>query len=150
MDWTATVPSVLTKKCAVSDQPATGAAVVLLPSLTLLPSMSMRPNARVLRDIAKRHTVHSNELLRTAYKYIARNTTLPSRVRYMAQLELNNFPAKSRPAFVKDRCIETSRGRGVFTEFGLCRVRICALLPQYQFRRKAVHHEIPGVEKASW
>lgn len=110
----------------------------------------MRPNARVLRDIAKRHTVHSNELLRTAYKYIARNTSLPSRVRYMAQLELNNFPAKSRPAFVKDRCIETNRGRGVFTEFGLCRVRICALLPQYQFRRKAVHHEIPGVEKASW
>jgi len=93
------------------------------------------------RDIAARHTVHSNELLRRAYKYIARNTTLPSRVRHMAQLELNSFPAKSRPDFVKDRCVDTGRGRGIFTEFGLCR---------YQFRRRAVHGEVPGVEKASW
>lgn len=73
--------------------------------------------------MAARQAVQSNELLRRAYKYIARNTTLPSRVRHMAQLELNSFPNKSRPAVVKERCIETGRGRGIFTEFGLCRVR---------------------------
>ena len=48
--------------------------------------------------MAARQAVQSNELLRRAYKYIARNTTLPSRVRHMAQLELNAFPNKSRPA----------------------------------------------------
>ncbi|WFD28250.1 40S ribosomal protein mrp2, mitochondrial [Malassezia nana] len=68
--------------------------------------------------MAARQAVQSNELLRRAYKYIARNTTLPSRVRHMAQLELNAFPNKSRPA--------------------------------YQFRRKAIAGEVPGVEKASW
>lgn len=73
--------------------------------------------------MAARQAVQSNELLRRAYKYIARNTTLPSRVRHMAQLELNSFPTKSRPAVVRERCIETGRGRGIFTEFGLCRVR---------------------------
>ncbi|WFD20754.1 40S ribosomal protein mrp2, mitochondrial [Malassezia caprae] len=93
--------------------------------------MGVRPNARMLyvfceanscrRDMAARQAVQSNELLRRAYKYIARNTTLPSRVRHMAQLELNAFPSKSRPAVVKERCIETGRGRGIFTEFGLCR-----------------------------
>ena len=95
--------------------------------------------------------MHSNELLRRAYKYIARNTTLPSRIRHMPQLELNAFPARARPTAVKERCIETGRGRGIFTEFGLCRVCvISATLTQYQFRRKAVAGDIPGVEKASW
>lgn len=79
--------------------------------------------------MAARQAVQSNELLRRAYKYIARNTTLPSRVRHMAQLELNAFPNKSRPAVVKERCIETGRGRGIFTEFGLCRVRPFRDLP---------------------
>ncbi|WFD03664.1 40S ribosomal protein mrp2, mitochondrial [Malassezia obtusa] len=103
--------------------------------------MGIRPDARTLRDMAARHAVHSNELLRQAYKYIARNTTLPSRVRHMAQLELNSFPNRARPTVVKDRCIETGRGRGILTDFGLCR---------YQFRQKALAGQLPGVEKASW
>ena len=74
--------------------------------------------------MAKRQSVHSNELLRRAYKYIARNTTLPSKVRHQAQLQLNEFPNRARPTTVKERCVETGRGRGVFTEFGLCRVRV--------------------------
>lgn len=78
------------------------------------------------RDMAARHAVHSNELLRRAYKYIARNTTLPPRVRHMAQLELNTFPNRSRPATVKERCTETGRGRGILTDFGLCRVCVVA------------------------
>ncbi len=72
--------------------------------------------------MSARTSVASNELLRRAYKYIARNTTLPSRVRMQAQLQLNQFPAKSRPAAVRNRCVETGRGRAVINEFGLCRV----------------------------
>ena len=74
------------------------------------------------RDMAARHSVYSNELMRRAYKYIARNTSLPARTRHMAQLELNTFPNRSRPTVVKQRCIETGRGRGILTDFGLCRV----------------------------
>lgn len=76
------------------------------------------------RDMAARQSVQSNELLRRAYKYIARNTTLPSKVRHQAQLELNAFPAQARPVAVKERCIATGRGRGIITDFGLCRVRL--------------------------
>lgn len=96
--------------------------------------MGIRPDARTLyaprhtadhrRDMAARHAVHSNELLRQAYKYIARNTTLPARTRHMAQLELNAFPNRARPTVVKERCTDTGRGRGILTDFGLCRVRV--------------------------
>ncbi|KAE8210630.1 hypothetical protein CF319_g2865 [Tilletia indica] len=103
--------------------------------------MPIRPNARMLRDIATRQSVASNELIRRAYKYIARNTTLPARVRHQAQLQLNLFPTKARPTAVKDRCVETGRGRGIMSEFGLCR---------YQFRLNALKEQIPGVRKASW
>ncbi|KAN0060691.1 40S ribosomal protein mrp2, mitochondrial [Thecaphora frezii] len=103
--------------------------------------MPVRPNARVLRDMATRQAVESNELIRRAFKYIARNTTLPQKVRHQAQLKLNQFPQKTRPAAVSNRCIETGRGRGVISEFGLCR---------YQFRMKALAGELPGVKKASW
>lgn len=74
------------------------------------------------RDMAKRQSVASNELLRRAYKYVARNETLPTKVRHQAQLQLNQFPNKSRPEMVKERCVATGRGRGIITEFGLCRV----------------------------
>lgn len=72
--------------------------------------------------MTKRQSVTSHELLRRAFKYVARNTTLPFRVRHQAQLQLNQFPTSSRPVEVKERCIETGRGRGIITEFGLCRV----------------------------
>ena len=80
------------------------------------------PSIRVLRDIKARHGVNANEITRRAYLYVARNQNLPPQVRYQAQLQLNQFPNNSRPAAVRNRCIETGRGRGIINEFGLCRV----------------------------
>ncbi|TFK93869.1 glucocorticoid receptor-like (DNA-binding domain) [Polyporus arcularius HHB13444] len=99
------------------------------------------PNARVLRDIKARHGVNANEILRRAYLYVARNQTLPPQVRFQAQLQLNTFGRYARPTTVQNRCTETGRGRGIISEFGLCR---------YQFRLKALAKELPGVKKASW
>ncbi len=90
--------------------------------------MPVRPNARVLRDMATRQAVQSNELVRRAFKYIARNTTLPQKVRHQAQLQLNQFPNKTRPVSVSNRCVETGRGRGIISEFGLCRVSFCFIV----------------------
>ncbi|KAI0676870.1 hypothetical protein C8Q78DRAFT_1073636 [Trametes maxima] len=99
------------------------------------------PNARILRDIKARHGVNTNEILRRAYLYVARNQTLPAQVRFQAQLQLNTFGRYTRPTTVKNRCTETGRGRGIIGEFGLSR---------YQFRLKALAKELPGVHKASW
>ncbi|KAI0069015.1 glucocorticoid receptor-like (DNA-binding domain) [Artomyces pyxidatus] len=99
------------------------------------------PNIRVLRDIKARQGVAANEITRHAYLFVARNQSLPSQVRYQAQLQLNLFGRYTRSITVKNRCTETGRGRGVISEFGLCR---------FQFRQKALAGELPGVHKASW
>jgi len=95
----------------------------------------------VLRDIKARKGVAANEIARRAYLYVARNQTLPPQVRYQAQLQLNTFGRYTRPTTVKNRCTESGRGRGIMSEFGLCR---------FQFRLKALEGQIPGVKKASW
>ncbi|KAH7918831.1 glucocorticoid receptor-like (DNA-binding domain) [Leucogyrophana mollusca] len=99
------------------------------------------PNARVLRDIKARNIVNANEILRRAYLYVARNESLSPQVRHQAQLQLNTFGKYTRPTTVKNRCSESGRGRGIISEFAMCR---------YQFRLKALNREIPGVQKASW
>jgi len=103
------------------------------------PTMSIK--ARVLRDMKARQGVLQNEVTRRAYLAVARNQTLPTQVRFQAQLQLNNMGKYTRPGTVKNRCTATGRGRGVMSEFGLCR---------YQFRLRALQGLIPGVSKASW
>jgi small subunit ribosomal protein S14 len=80
------------------------------------------PNARVLRDIKARNVVKASEVLRKAYLCVARNETLSPQVRHQAQLQLNTFGKYTRPTTVKNRCTESGRGRGVISEFALCRV----------------------------
>ena len=80
------------------------------------------PNVRVMRDVKARQGFAANEIARRAYLYVARNQALPAQVRYQAQLQLNTFDRYTRPTTVKNRCIETGRGRGIISEFGLCRV----------------------------
>lgn len=80
------------------------------------------PNIRVMRDVKARNGFAANEIARRAYLYVARNQALPPQVRYQAQLQLNSFDRYTRPTSVKNRCTESGRGRGVISEFGLCRV----------------------------
>ncbi|KAJ6516053.1 hypothetical protein C8R45DRAFT_809632 [Mycena sanguinolenta] len=96
-------------------------------------------NARVMRDVKARKGVRDNEITRRAYIYVARNTTLPPQVRHQAQLQLNTFDKYTRPTTVKNRCSETGRGRGIISEFALCR---------FQFRIRALAGELNGVHKA--
>ncbi|KAF7301420.1 Mitochondrial 40S ribosomal protein [Mycena indigotica] len=98
-------------------------------------------NVRIMRDVKARKGVLNNEVARRAYLYVARNTTLPPQVRHQAQLQLNTFDKYSRPTTVKNRCSETGRGRGIISEFALCR---------FQFRLRALHGELNGVRKACW
>jgi len=82
-----------------------------------------------------------NEIARRAYLFVARNESLEPQVRHHAQLQLNTFGRYTRPSTVKNRCVESGKGRGIISEFGLCR---------FQFRLKALKGELPGVNKASW
>jgi ribosomal protein S14 len=61
---------------------------------------------------------------RQALRYIIRNTTLPQRVRAQAQLQLSQMHCYTRFTQIKNRCIMGGKGRGVFSDFRLGRVRI--------------------------
>ncbi|WOO76905.1 37S ribosomal protein MRP2, mitochondrial [Vanrija pseudolonga] len=102
----------------------------------------MGGTAWVLRDIRKRVSADKWEVQRRAFLAVARNTTLPSQVRLKAQLALNGLNGgEGRMGAVKNRCVETGRGRGILSKYGLCR---------FQFRLAAMEGELPGVRQSSW
>ncbi|OMH79254.1 putative 37S ribosomal protein mrp2, mitochondrial [Zancudomyces culisetae] len=99
-------------------------------------------NARTLRSIKSRQLIQKSETERLIYRYINRNPQNSTRVRMQAMFALTeNFPHSANPTFTKNRCVETGRGRGVMSDWKLCR---------FQFRLKALRGDLPGVQKSSW
>lgn len=99
----------------------------------------MGGKAQLLRDIRKRISADQFEVQRRAFLYVARNTALSNTVRHKAQLGLNALNGgEGRMHAVKNRCVETGRGRGeyirpvggtvltigIMSKFGLWRVRL--------------------------
>jgi small subunit ribosomal protein S14 len=73
----------------------------------------MGGKAQVLRDMRKRLSADQFEVQRRAFLYVARNTALPNTIRHKAQLGLNALNGgEGRMHAVKNRCVETGRGRG--------------------------------------
>ena len=71
---------------------------------------------RNLRDQRKRESAKQFEVQRRAYLFVARNTSLPATIRHKAQLGLNALNnGEGRLTAVKNRCIETGKGRGECT-----------------------------------
>lgn len=100
-------------------------------------SFIMGGKAQLLRDMRKRISADQFEVQRRAFLYVARNTALPNTVRHKAQLGLNALNGgEGRMHAVKNRCVETGRGRGernlsiartalmtgIMSKFGLWRV----------------------------
>ncbi|KAL5377412.1 hypothetical protein PMIN02_011520 [Paraphaeosphaeria minitans] len=79
---------------------------------------------RNIRDHTKRKVFEANEPERQALRYIIRNTTLPQRVRAQAQLQLSQMHCYTRFTQIKNRCIMGGKGRGVFSDFRMGRVRV--------------------------
>jgi small subunit ribosomal protein S14 len=75
----------------------------------------MGGKAQLLRDIRKRISADQFEVQRRAFLYVARNTALSNTVRHKAQLGLNALNGgEGRMHAVKNRCVETGRGRGEY------------------------------------
>ena len=89
----------------------------------------MAKKSIIARDL-KRRKMHD--------KYAAKRAELKS----LGDSEgLARLPRNASPTRLKNRCIETGRGRGYMRTFGLSRL---------SFREHASKGEIPGVTKASW
>jgi len=88
--------------------------------------------------------------VKLAAKYAAKRAELQAIVddssktdeeRYQARLKIQQLPRNANPTRQRNRCMVTGRPRGVFSKFGLSRMKL---------REMAMRGEIPGMTKASW
>ncbi|MCO6466338.1 MAG: 30S ribosomal protein S14 [Bradyrhizobiaceae bacterium] len=89
--------------------------------------------------MAKKSIIARNQRrIRLAEKYAAKRAELKA----AGDMEgLQKLPRNSSPTRIRQRCLVTGRGRGVYRKYGLCR---------NMFRQLALEGKIPGVRKASW
>jgi len=93
------------------------------------------------RDLKRRETVEKFAAKRAELKAIINNSKLNDDERSEARLKLQALPRNSSPVRLRNRCSLTGRPRGVFSKFGLGRIKL---------REYVMRGEVPGVVKASW
>ncbi len=97
-------------------------------------NMLMREKRRL--KVAKKYAPRRAEL-----KELIRDPKTGSEERVAAQTELQQQPRDAGKSRQRNRCSITGRSRGVYSKFGLSRVKL---------REAANRGEIPGLSKASW
>jgi small subunit ribosomal protein S14 len=93
------------------------------------------------RDIKRKMTAEKFAAKRAALKAIIDDSSKTDEERYEARLKLQQLPRNASPSRQRNRCAITGRSRGVFSKFGLGRMKL---------RELAMKGEIPGMTKASW
>ena len=93
------------------------------------------------RDLKRRVTVEKFAAKRAELKAIINNSKLTEEEHATARQKLQALPRDSSPVRLRNRCSLTGRPRGVFSKFGLGRIKL---------REYVMRGEVPGVVKASW
>ena len=93
------------------------------------------------RDLKRRVTVEKFAAKRAGLKAIINNSKLTEEEHATARQKLQALPRDSSPVRLRNRCSLTGRPRGVFSKFGLGRIKL---------REYVMRGEVPGVVKASW
>jgi len=97
--------------------------------------------AVINREQKRRETVKKFAAKRAELLAIITNASASDEERFAARQKLQALPRDSSPVRLRNRCALTGRPRGVFSKFGLGRIKL---------REYAMRGEIPGVVKASW
>ena len=95
----------------------------------------------IRRDKARRKCVAKHARERLQLKAIVKNKLLSEIVQRKAKEQLANQPRDASVTRVRNRCVMTGRGRGVITEYGLCRMK---------FRKLADFGHISGMTRSTW
>ena len=93
------------------------------------------------RDVKRVKTAEKFAAKRAALKATIDDSSKSDEDRYEARLKLQQLPRNASPTRQRNRCAITGRSRGVFSKFGLGRMKL---------RELAMKGEIPGMTKASW
>ncbi|MBA0902604.1 MAG: 30S ribosomal protein S14 [Candidatus Nitrotoga sp.] len=97
--------------------------------------------AVINREHKRRDTVKKYATKRAELTAIITNAQLSDEERYNARQKLQVLPRNSSPVRLRNRCSLTGRPRGVYSKFGLGRIKL---------REFVMRGEVPGVIKASW
>lgn len=95
----------------------------------------------IRKDQHRRQTVAKFEGDRLHLRAILRNKILPEAVQRKASADLVLHPRDASITRVRNRCVQTGRGRGVVSEFGLNRMK---------FRKLADFGMIAGMTRSTW
>jgi len=75
------------------------------------------------------------------YKFLLITSLLNNKEKQHIKNKLNKLPRNSSTVRIRNRCIVTSRARGVLKKFKLSRII---------FKELALLGHLPGIRKASW
>lgn len=101
----------------------------------------MAKTSMVNRDIKRKKLVLQHATKRAVLKKIISSTTATYEEKEAAAIKLQKLPRDSSPARVRNRCELTGRSRGVYSKFGLGRMKL---------REATMRGDVPGLRKASW
>ncbi|XP_054889393.1 28S ribosomal protein S14, mitochondrial [Poeciliopsis prolifica] len=96
---------------------------------------------RMLRDVKRRQMAFEYADERTRINALRKNTILPKELQEMADKEIAALPRDSCPVRIRNRCMLTSRPRGVKRRWRLSRI---------VFRHLADHNQMSGILRARW
>ncbi|CAL8320410.1 unnamed protein product [Arctogadus glacialis] len=96
---------------------------------------------RMLRDVKRRQMAFDYADQRVRINALRKNTILPKELQEVADKEIAALPRDSCPVRIRNRCVMTSRPRGVKRRWRLSRI---------VFRHLADHNQMSGIMRAMW
>nr|XP_046263485.1 28S ribosomal protein S14, mitochondrial [Scatophagus argus] len=96
---------------------------------------------RMLRDVKRRQMAFDYADDRLRINALRKNTILPKELKDEADKEIATLPRDSCPVRIRNRCVMTSRPRGVKRRWRLSRIML---------RHLADHNQMSGILRARW
>uniref|UniRef100_A0A8C0GZU1 28S ribosomal protein S14, mitochondrial n=1 Tax=Chelonoidis abingdonii TaxID=106734 RepID=A0A8C0GZU1_CHEAB len=96
---------------------------------------------RMLRDVKRRKMAYEYADERLRINALRKNNILPKELQEIADKEIAALPRDSCPVRIRNRCVLTSRPRGVKRRWRLSRI---------VFRHLADHSQMSGIQRAMW
>ncbi|KAM3958284.1 mitochondrial ribosomal protein S14 [Aphomia sociella] len=98
-------------------------------------------NWLMIRDVKRRRMSAENYLERTRINAMRKNDILPVEIRELADKDINKFELNATPMRINNRCVVTSRPRGIVKEWRMSRI---------VWRHLADYNKLSGVQRAMW
>ncbi|CAH1643221.1 unnamed protein product [Spodoptera littoralis] len=98
-------------------------------------------NWLMIRDVKRRRMSAENYLERTRINAMRKNDILPVEIRELADKDINKFEMNAIPLRINNRCVITSRPRGIVKDWRMSRI---------VWRHLADYNKLSGVQRAMW